>query len=332
MRGAGVAVLVAACATTRPAGPARGPAAVDVDVDAIAITVSDLDRAVAFYTDVLAFEVTTTTELSGARLDRLEGSTGTHLRLARLRLGAEVIELVQYLAPTGRPMPAGLRSNDRSFQHLAIVVSDMQAAWARLRAHGVAGISSAPQRLPDWNRNAGGIHAYYFQDPDGHPLEILQFPPDKGASRWHEPSRQLFLGIDHTAIVVADTATSVRFYRDLLGLTVAASSENYGPEQEQLNAVGGAHLRITTLRARSGPGIELLEYLAPRDGRPAPDTRPSDVLHRRVLIRTPDPMQAATRARTDHAPPSGAFDAVRIADPDGHAIELIRANVTERSR
>ena len=81
---------------------------------------------------------------------------------------------------------------------------------------------------------------------------------------------KLFLGIDHTAIVVWDTDASLKFYRDLLGMHVAGESENYGTEQEHLNNVFGAHLRITALRGASGPGIELLEYLAPRDGRPFP--------------------------------------------------------------
>ena len=74
--------------------------------------------------------------------------------------------------------------------------------------------STGPQTLPDWNPNAGGIKAFYFKDPDGNHLEILQFPPDKGAARWHEPSDALFLGIDHTAIVVRDTAPSLAFYRE----------------------------------------------------------------------------------------------------------------------
>jgi catechol 2,3-dioxygenase-like lactoylglutathione lyase family enzyme len=64
----------------------------------------------------------------------------------------------------------------------------------------------------------------------------------------------LFLGIDHTAIVVWDTEASVKFYRDLLGLHVAGESENYGTEQEHLNNVFGAHLRITALLQRRRPG------------------------------------------------------------------------------
>ena len=63
--------------------------------------------------------------------------------------------------------------------------------------------SSGPQRLPDWNKNAGGIKAFYFKDPDEHPVEILQFPEGKGDPKWQRASDRLFLGIDHTAIVVS---------------------------------------------------------------------------------------------------------------------------------
>ena len=151
---------------------------------------------------------------------------GLRIRIARLRLGEEFIELTEYLAPQGRPVPADSRGNDRWFQHIAIIVSDMDRAYAWLRQNKVQHASSGPQRLPDWNKNAGGIQAFYFRDPDGHFLEILAFPPDKGNPKWHRPSDKLFLGIDHTAIVISDTEASLRFYRDVLGMQVAGESEN----------------------------------------------------------------------------------------------------------
>jgi catechol 2,3-dioxygenase-like lactoylglutathione lyase family enzyme len=146
--------------------------------------------------------------------------------------------------------------------------------------------SSGPQRLPDWNPNAGGIEAFYFRDPDGHYLEVLAFPPGKGLPKWHQSGGRLFLGIDHTAIVVSDTAASLHFYRDVLGLRVVGESENYGTEQEHLNNVFGAHLRITSLRAAQGPGVEFLEYLAPRTGRSfPPDTKPADLWYWQINLR-----------------------------------------------
>ncbi|HYZ15377.1 MAG TPA: VOC family protein [Candidatus Acidoferrum sp.] len=300
----------------------------------ITIVVGDLDRSVAFYTGVLDFRRIGESEVTGTPYEQLEGIFGARIRSARLALGDEQIELQEYLVPKGRPFPDDSRSNDRWFQHIAIVTADMDAAYARLRSNHVRYASSEPQRLPDWNRNAAGIRAFYFRDPDGHYLEILQFPPGKGAARWHAPGGRMFLGIDHTAIVVHDTEASLRFYRDALGLRVAGESENYGSEQEHLNNVFGAHLRITTMRPPAGPGIEFLQYLAPQDGRPASqDERANDLVswQTNVLVRDfPSALASLRRgggSLVSTAPvelpvrPGGK--AVVVRDPDGHAIELL---------
>ena len=121
--------------------------------------------------------------------------------------------------------------------------------------------------MPEWNKNAAGIKAFYFRDPDGHPLELISFPRGKGDPRWQRDGEDLFLGIDHTAIAVEDTERSLRFYRDMLGFRVTGGSLNYGTEQEHLNHVFGSRVRITSLRSSAGPGIEFLEYVTPRDGR-----------------------------------------------------------------
>jgi len=314
---------------------AASPAQLVENTDAIGITVSDMDRAVDFYSRVLTFEKVSDTEVAGDNYEHLQGVFGLRMRIVRLRLGDEFIELTEYLAPHGRPIPVDSRSNDRWFQHIAIIVSDMDRAYRLLRQNKVEHASSGPQRLPDWNKNAGGIWAFYFKDPDGHPVEVLQFPPDKGPEKWHRPSDKLFLGIDHTAIVVADTDASVKFYRDLLGMRVAGESENYGTEQEHLNNVFGARLRITALRGAGGPGIELLEYLAPRDGRPFPlDEHANDLVHRQTMLVTHDADSTARQlgsARIQFVSSGvianqngqlGFSKAFVVRDPDGHAVEI----------
>ncbi|MGC2449745.1 MAG: VOC family protein [Candidatus Sulfotelmatobacter sp.] len=314
---------------------AQRPSALAEGVDAIGITVSDMDRAVDFYSKVLTFEKVSDAEVAGDSYEHLEGVFGLRMRVVRMRLGDEFIELTEYLAPKGRPIPVDSRSNDRWFQHIAIIVSDMDKAYARLRQNKVECASSGPQRLPDWNKNAAGISAFYFKDPDEHPVEILQFPPDKGAEKWHRPSDRLFLGIDHTAIVVWDTDASITFYHDLLGMRVAGESENYGTEQEHLNNVFGAHLRITALRGTSGPGIELLEYFAPRDGRPfPPDEHANDIVHRHTILITHSAESAARDLKAhnvsmvssavvaDQMEQLGFKKAFLVRDPDGHAIEV----------
>jgi catechol 2,3-dioxygenase-like lactoylglutathione lyase family enzyme len=307
-------------------------------VESVGFTVSDLDRSVAFFTDVLGFAVVSEEEVVGDSWERLEGVFGMRARVAHLRLGDEALELTEYLAPAGREIPRDMRGNDRAFQHVAIVVSDMGRAYARLRERHVRHASTGPQRLPDWNPQAGGIEAFYFRDPDGHFLELIAFPEGKGDPRWHRlagsPER-LFLGIDHTAIVVGDTETSLKLYRDALGLRVAGESENWGPEQEHLNNVFGARLRITGLRAAAGPGIEFLEYLTPRDGRPAPsDLRANDLLFWQTTLATADAGQAGKRLRPPLAlfvsPGDVGFSGdngfrrgLLVRDPDGHALRLV---------
>ena len=318
---------------------AHGPTRASVKgVESVGMTVSDMDEAVGFYTRVLGFEKVSEVEVWGEEYERLQGLFGVRMRVVRLRLGEETLELTEYLAPKGRPIPLDSRSNDRWFQHFAVITTDMEKAYTWLRQHKVEHASTAPQTLPAWNKNAGGIKAFYFKDPDGHPLEILEFPPDKGAEKWRRlrATGRLFLGIDHTAVVVSDTEASLRFYRDALGLAVAGESENYGAEQERLNNVRGARLRITSLRARDGGiGVEFLEYLAPRDGRPAPaDKRANDLIHWQTGLVTDNSAGLAELLRRGKFSfvservttlPGGGLGFRRgflVADPDGHVVRV----------
>jgi catechol 2,3-dioxygenase-like lactoylglutathione lyase family enzyme len=302
-------------------------------VDLIGMTVGDMDRSVEFFSKVLTFEKVSDVEVTGSDYERLQGLFGLRMRVVRMKLGEESIELTEYLAPRGRPFPIDARSNDHWFQHVAIIVSDMDKAYRILRQHKVQHASSGPQRLPDWNKNAGGIQAFYFRDPDGHFLEILQFP--KGHAKWQRTDK-LFLGIDHTAIVVKDTEESLKFYRDTLGFKVVGESENYDKEQEHLNNVFGARLRITALRASSGPGIEFLEYLSPRDGRPMPvDEKANDLMHWQTRLLTYDAGAAAQltgdRKFAFISPGVISFSekslgiskGFLVRDPDGHVMALM---------
>jgi hypothetical protein len=118
-------------------------------------------------------------------------------------------------------------------------------------------------------------------------------------------------------------------------MKVAGESENYDTEQEHLNGVFGARLRITALRASQGPGIELLEYLAPRDGRAAPvDLKGNDIAHWQttLLTRTPDRVADLSRLRlfalvspgvvTLPSADLGLLSAWLVRDPDGHGVRL----------
>jgi catechol 2,3-dioxygenase-like lactoylglutathione lyase family enzyme len=305
-------------------------------VDAVGITVSDIDRSVEFFSKVLSFEKVSDIEVMGSEYERLQGVFGARMRIVRLRLGEEFIDLTEYLTPRGRPIPVDSRSNDQWFQHIAIVVSDMDKAYQQLRAQKVQHTSTGPQRIPDWNKAAAGIKAFYFKDPDGHNLELIYFPSGKGNPKWQQANGRLFLGIDHTAIAVSDTARSLDFYRDILGMKLAGESENYGTEQEHLNHVFGSRVRISGLKATSGFGVEFLDYLTPRDGRPMPhDTRANDLWHWQTAIKVGRADAAADKlksARVRFVSPGvttipdralGIAKGFIVRDPDGHGLQLI---------
>ncbi|MFO0858733.1 MAG: VOC family protein [Phycisphaerales bacterium] len=318
---------IESCCSAPPSDATHEAQPVVVSVDGIGITVRDLDTSLKFYQTVLGCELVSQREELGDGIEHLTGVFGVRSRTAVLRLGSEIVELTDYLAPEGKAIDAEARSNDRSFQHIAIVVSDMGAAYQQLRRHNVQHISPGPQTLPNWNPNAGGIKAFYFKDPDGHPLELIWFPDGKGDPKWKvlakERPNNLFLGIDHTAIVVRDTDRSLAFYRDTLGMKVAGTSENYGIEQERLNNVFGAHLRITGLRASKGIGIEFLEYITPSTGRDAPPTAAAnDLSHYHSIVTTSSLSAAAVtfdmlRQQTQQMMTAPAWVSSVAVDPDG---------------
>lgn len=316
----------------------HGQAAVE-RIESVGFTVSDMDKAIDFYTRILPFEKVSDNEIWGEDYEHLSGVFGARVRVARLKLGNEFLELTEHLTPQGRPIPIDSKSNDRWFQHVAIIVSDMDKAFQILKQNKVRFASTAPQILPKTIPAAFGISAFYFKDYDNHVLEILHFPPDKGAKKWHDSAKngKLFLGIDHTAIVVSDTSESLKFYRDSLGLSVAGESENYGTEQEHLNNVFGAKLHITSLRTKEdGIAVEFLEYLAPRDGRPFPaDTKSNDLWHWQTSFAAARVDELAMLLRHDD------FDFISsgvilfkenalnfkkgflVRDADGHAVRIV---------
>ena len=307
-----------------------------LEIEGVVLTVADLDRSVAFYKNALGF-----TEVSGHVVrergcDYAIGMAGGPVASATLRLGDETIELEQYSSPAGQPIQADSRSNDLWFQHFAVVVSDMDKAYEHLGHVSFQAISSAPQTIPESNAAAAGIRAFKFKDPDGHPLELLYFPPGKGNPKWQRPSGRIFLGIDHSAITVSNTERSLEFYRDLLGLKVAGASLNTGVTQERLDGAAGAVVRVTGLRPEHGhgPGLEFLQYLSPSGGRPAPaDAHPNDIVQVRVVLQVDDLDRLGARLApngTGSVPPQGmrkaaarAGKCLLVKDPDGHAVMLV---------
>ena len=301
-------------------------------VESVSITVSDLNKSIHFFNNVLSFKTISIDTLQVPGLNELVGLDDKDLKIikGKMKLGDEYIELMEYIQSTeGRAIPLDSKSNDLWFQHIAIVNNDMDKAYAVLKKHKVVHVSTMPQELPDYIPAAAGIKAFYFQDPDGHNLEVIYFPKEKGNPKWQNvKSDSPFIGIDHTAIGISDTEKSTNFYSNLIGLKVAGSSTNYGPEQEHLNQVFGAHLLITGLVAQKGFGVEFLQYIAPPGGRLYPrDSEVTDLWHWHTTIRVENVQAIYDRLVNENANfisrkivGLNGINQFMVRDADGHAL------------
>jgi catechol 2,3-dioxygenase-like lactoylglutathione lyase family enzyme len=300
----------------------------------ISFTTADADRLASFYRQAFGFEAMETEHYGGESFARLTGVEGAQASALPLRLGEQTIELLAFTRH-GAPYPADIGCDDPRFQHIAIVVADMETAYLRLCASGgwTAITRPAPQRLP---ASSGAVTAFKFRDPEGHPLELIEFPPDNVPPRWRQaPHRDgPFLGIDHSAIVVSGTAQSAAFYQQILGFSVTGGSLNRGRAQERLDAVPGAVVEVTALDPGSAnpPHLELLCYRSPGPARGVPAALPSnDIAATRLTLEVDDVPAlehrlAAARVRFISAGTVALRDnrpALLVRDPDGHALLLL---------
>lgn len=263
------------------------------------LTSADPGRLARFYADAFGFEPAATW-----RQDALPYGVPGQAAVQRLRLGLQEVELVGFEQP-GAPYPAASTSHDGWFQHLALVVADMAAACERLsRLGGWQAISrGGPVALPE---SSGGVTAFKFRDPEGHPLELLAFPPGRAPAAWSgRPGTTPCLGIDHSAIVVADEARSLAFYAGL-GLAATTRSLNQGPAQVRLDDAPEVVVGVVGLEPPAAPPhLELLAYRMPP-------------------VR-PDAAGAADVActRTVVIPVDTSEPLRMLCDPDGHRVMLV---------
>ena len=256
------------------------------------IVTADLDRLVRFYSEVLCFAVQSEEHQIGHAEMALLGLPGSGLRQV-LTLGQQTLSIDQF-EHAGQPYPKGSDAASLWFQHLALVVTDIAEAYGHLR--DAAPISlGGPQRLP---ASSGGVQAFKFRDPDGHPLEFLEFPQDNTPTAWrgrHPLPGQIGLGIDHSAISVADARVSAGYYR-ALGLQIGDRTLNEGPEQQRLDDLPDVMVEVVPMKPpEAPPHLELLGYRM-QAGRERAALQTNDVAATRIvwrgrakeLIRDPD--------------------------------------------
>ena len=287
-------------------------------------TVADLAVTEAFYRDGLGFtRIASPEPVPAAEAEALGLAGATQLRM---RVGAQDVTFLA-LDPPGAPYPADPLATDPFFQHLAIPVRDMAAAFAQLDRLAPTPISkSGPQHLPP---SSGGVTAYKFRDPDGHPLELIHFPGGPPAERWRD-APGLFLGIDHSAITVTDLDAALAFLTGTLGLRLAERGLNQGPEQARLDGLDEPVVDVLALEPTApAPHLELLHYREPRTARPTPPPfGPRDRASTRTVLAADDPAALARAARATGFPARIARDGLvaYVAGPDGHGLLLVRAD------
>jgi catechol 2,3-dioxygenase-like lactoylglutathione lyase family enzyme len=290
---------------------------------------ANLERAIAFHRDALGFKVID----ADARLPawaRLPGVDVMPSRCARLALGAQEIELTEFR--DAAPYPRRSTSCDLWFQHFAIATTDIEAAFHRALAHGATPITrDGPQRLPP---STGSVTAFKFRDPDGHPLELLAFPPGVGDPDWQvaRTGNAPTLGIDHSAISVEDVERSIRFY-ELLGLQVAAHGVNRGIEQQRLDDLADVAVDVVAMEAPARtPHLELLGYRHPRGRHRAPSPLTGTAADRLAWSARGIEMllDAIVDAGFTEAVLGNGLDSDRsvalLRDPDGHLLLLAAAD------
>lgn len=145
-----------------------------IAADHTGITVSHVERSLAFWRDVLGFEYSHSAHQTGERVEQITGVKGSELKLAVLRTpGGHKIELLEYLAPDDRKQRNDLRPCDLGHAHVALIVDDLEAILARISASGWKE-AGKPQTLTT-GPNAGK-RVIYVRDPDGTTIELMQMP------------------------------------------------------------------------------------------------------------------------------------------------------------
>ena len=145
-----------------------------VAADHTGITVSNLERSLAFWQDVLGFELSHRTHQTGELAGEITGVPGAEISLAVLKTpGGHKIELLEYHQPPDRKQEGDLRPCDVGSVHVALTVDDLDAV---LNAIAESGWKAAGQPQTLQSGPNAGKRVVYVRDPDGTTIEFMQPP------------------------------------------------------------------------------------------------------------------------------------------------------------
>ena len=149
-----------------------------LSVDHINLVVSDLERSVDFYTNVLGFRETQRAELEGEWIETIIGLETVKASVAYVvsPAGQPRLELLQYHSPIGDGFQANSIPNTLGLRHLALSVDNIDSAVQRLREAGTELLSRPVVAPTDVIQHSTGQKILcYFHDPDGVLLELTEY-------------------------------------------------------------------------------------------------------------------------------------------------------------
>jgi catechol 2,3-dioxygenase-like lactoylglutathione lyase family enzyme len=306
----------------------------DVSLDRLIIPTSDARRLASEYTSALGAVFVGQTTLEPELLCAFGIADGAGIR-CELSFSGQRVDLVEVRSARSRPYPTGSTATDLWFQHFALVVDDIDRAYAAIReAKTFASISQGnPVRLPP---SSGGVTAVKFRDFDGHPLELLQVDDNQVSARKRSQMKPNGAPrLDHTAISVADTTKTAHFFQQVLGFRPTASTCNLGPEQSALDSVAGVGVRVTKLRGvTAGVALELLDYNTGTRRPVHPSAAAYDIAATHTVFATTS-LDPVLERLIEHQGSSAAFSLIKgpdgrrlavLTDPDHHRLIVEEAS------
>ena len=135
----------------------------------VGLGVSDMDRSLAFYRDLLGMEIIMDLDISDDRIAKVIGVPGAKCHIVHLKLGDNVLELFQYFNPVGKNRTKELQQYDQCFTHIGFEIDDFHKHIAQLKKHNIEFLGEPQEFRPN-------VWIAYFRGPDGEVCEFRQQP------------------------------------------------------------------------------------------------------------------------------------------------------------